>query len=271
MGLRNKTRFAGQRRRVLRGMRLVPRLKSDSINMSLFAPQRCFNPDHPEWLDRPGVNPDWVREELRAMERANRGLGGHQLVLRYLRRLLSEGSNSALSVLDLGTGSADVPRAIVAWARRMELPVTVVAVDANPVVLATARANCRDWPEIRLEHQDLRSLPYPNESFDVVLCSLTLHHLGRPDAIGLLKRMHDLARVGYLLNDLRRNWGAIWTTELLARTVLRSPILRNDAPQSCRAAFTVAELREMARQAGLPRFQIHRHHAMFRMVLFGKK
>ena len=222
-------------------------------------------------MDRPGVDPDLLREELRALERANRRLGGHQLMLHYVRKLVAETRKPSLSILDLGTGSADVPRAIVDWARRARVSLTVLAVDGNPVVLETAREACQVWPEIRLEQHDLRMLPQAPGSFDLVLCSLTLHHFSNADAVNLLRQIGNIARLGYVLNDLRRNWCAIWVTELFARTIIRSPILQRDAPQSCRAAFTPGELHGMARQAGLKDFQIKRHHAMFRMVLIGRK
>lgn len=127
------------------------------------------------------------------------------------------------------------------------------------------------WPEIRLEQHDLRALPYAADSCDLVLCSLALHHFTSADAVTILRRMQKIARVSYIVNDLRRNWPAIGMTNLLARTVMRSRIFRHDAPQSCRAAFTIRELRTMARQAGLRNFRIKRHQAGFRMVLEGRK
>lgn len=241
------------------------------IGMSLFAPTRRFNAQRPEMMDQPGVDPDLVREELRALERANRRLGGHRLMLHYVGRLLGTARRPSVSILDLGTGSADIPRAIVAWARRVRLPVTVVAVDTNPVALEIARTACREWPEIRLDEHDLRTLPYAPESFDLVLCSLALHHFGNAEAQAILQRIHTLARVGCVVNDLRRNWLAIVAAELVARTVLRNPVTRNDVPQSCRAAFSVGELRTMAQRAGMSRFQIHRHHGCFHMVLESRK
>lgn len=244
---------------------------SGSVNMSVLTPPRRFHSSEPEWIDRPDADPAWVRAELRALEKANRHLGGHRLMVDYVKMLIAGKGQSPVSILDLGTGSADIPRAVVAWARQVRRPVSVVAVDNNPVALAEAREACRDWPEIKLEAQELRQLPYSPGSFDLVLCSLTLHHFDEREAVDLLRRMSEIARVGFVINDLRRNWCAIWATELLARTVLRSPILRHDAPQSCRAAFTVGELRDLARGAGLKQFQINRHHTTFRMVLCGKK
>ena len=243
----------------------------DSSGMNLLTPSRRFDPNYPELIDRDGTDQAWLRQELHVLESTNRRLGGHQLVVRYVEQLLESRRMTSLSILDLGTGIADIPRAIVAWSRRRSVSITVLAVDGNPVVLEIARESCRDWPEIKLEQHDLLALPYAPESFDLVLCSLTLHHFSSANAVEILRRIHDLARLGYIVNDLRRNWLAICSIELLARTVIRSDIVRHDAPQSSRAAFTIDELRAMASQAGLTNFRINRHQAGFRMVLVGRK
>jgi 2-polyprenyl-3-methyl-5-hydroxy-6-metoxy-1,4-benzoquinol methylase len=237
---------------------------------SLFGPRRQFDPNEPELMDRPDVNKAWLREELEILEKLNR-LGGHRLILRYIRRLLDPRKVQPLRVLDLATGAADIPRAIVAWAKRRRMEISVTAVDVNEHVLRSAREWCRDWPEITLERHDLLELPYAPASFDIVLCSLALHHFKTEDAVTVLRRMNEIARVGYIVNDLQRNWPSIWAAELLTRTLMRSPIVRHDGPQSFRAAFTVAELGSMAREAGMKRFSVKRHQGIFRMVLSGKK
>jgi ubiquinone/menaquinone biosynthesis C-methylase UbiE len=239
--------------------------------MNLFAPPRRFSLNYPELMDRPGISRALLREELQILETANRRWGGHKLVLGYVQRLLGSARTKSLTILDLGTGAADIPRAIVAWARQRKLPVAITAVDGNSGVLEIAREACRDWPEIRLEQHDLRALPYAADSFDLVLCSLALHHFDSAVAVAILRRINELARRSCVVNDLHRNWPAIWTIELLARTVIKSHIVSNDAVQSARAAFTVRELWAMAEQAGLTNFRIHRHQWFFRMVLEGKK
>ena len=229
----------------------------DSRTTHFFAPPRHFDPANPELIDRPDTDPALLREELTVLENVNRR-GGHALVLRSLERLLPPTRVGPLSILDLGTGAADYPRAIAAWARQRGLPVAITAVDRNPQVLDLAREWCRDWPEIRLEQHDLLALPYAAESFDVVMCSNALHHFDAEDAVTILRRMQELARVGFILHDLRRNWPAIWAMELVARTFIKSGIARHDAVQSCRAAFTVDELSALARRAGLRNFHIRR-------------
>jgi hypothetical protein len=83
--------------------------------------------------------------------------------------------------------------------------------------------------------------------------------------------MQKVARLGYVVNDLCRNWLTISTTELFVRALFCSPVVRHDAVQSCRGAFTVGELQAMANRAELENFQINRHHGVFRMVLEGRK
>jgi SAM-dependent methyltransferase len=239
--------------------------------MNFFAPSRHFDPDEPELIDRPGLDRALLHEELRLLEDLNRRLSGHKLVIESVERLLGPATPKSLSILDLGTGSADIPRAIVAWAQQKKIAITITAVDGNAEILKFAEESSRDWQEINFAQYDLRSLPYAKNSFDLVLCSLALHHFNEAEAIAILRRISEIARIGYAVNDLRRNWLSIAFTELLVRTAIRSQIFRHDAPKSCRAAFSVPELRALGESAGLKNFQVTRHHWIFRMILRGKK
>jgi 2-polyprenyl-3-methyl-5-hydroxy-6-metoxy-1,4-benzoquinol methylase len=239
--------------------------------MNLLSPPRCFDANSPELIDRPGIDQALLWEELKVLESANRRFGGHRLILDFIRQFLCATQDTSLRILDLATGGADIPRSIAAWFRERHWPVTITAVDRNPEILKYARESCRDWPEIYLEQHDLQALPYASESYDLVLCSLALHHFSAADAVGILRRMQEIARVGYIVSDLRRNCVAIWITKVLARTLIRSHMMRHDALQSCRAAFTPGELRRMAQQAGLEHFQIARRQGVFHMVLAGWK
>ncbi|HVM60219.1 MAG TPA: methyltransferase domain-containing protein [Verrucomicrobiae bacterium] len=238
--------------------------------MSLFVPPRRFDPAIPEIMDRRGNDPALLRADLRVLENINRFLGGHRIPLRHLDDLLTVTPMNRLTILDLATGGADVPRSVARWARRRGLHVEITAVDGNPEILQIARENCAAWPEIRIEQHDLLALPCPTASFDVVLCSLTLHHFSEANVVAILRRIHDIARVGYVINDLRRSWIAIGLSKLMARTVIRNPIARFDAPASCERAFRVAELRALAAQAGLRDFVIRRQ-PFFRMAITGRQ
>ena len=235
--------------------------------MSLLVPPRRFEPAVPEMMDRRGNDPALLRADLRVLETINRHLGGHRIVRRYLPDLVKQPS---VSILDLGTGAADVPRVVAHWARTRGVKTEITAVDGNPEILQVARENTAGWPEIRVEEADLLALPYRSASFDIVLCALTLHHFGEADVVAILRRIHDIARGGYIINDLRRNQVAIRLGQLMARTLITNPLARFDAPASCERAFTIGELRALAARAGMTDFAIHRHR-FFRMVLVGRK
>lgn len=238
--------------------------------MSLLIPPRRFDPAVPEMMDRPGQDYQLLKEDLAELQRINRALGGYRIPLRYLDQLLQRVSPPIrrFTVLDLATGAADVPRAIVTWAKQRSYAVEITAVDVNPDILRIAREHTVGWPDIRLEQQNLLALPYPPASFDIVLCALALHHFAAPDVIAILRRIHDIARVGYIVNDLRRNRTAIWLSRLMVNTVVTNPIARFDAPASCERAFAMDELRAMAAQAGMLNFRVRRH-PVFRMALVG--
>lgn len=237
--------------------------------MSLFVPPRRFDPDVPEIMDRRGNDPALLRADLHVLENINRYLGGHRIALGYLEKLLAVVPTDPVRILDLATGGADVPRAVTQWARERHLRVDITAVDGNPEIIAIARERSAAWPEIRIEQHDLLALPYPTGSFDIVLCALTLHHFSEANVVAILRRIRDIARVGYVVNDLRRNRVAVRLSKLMARTVIRNPIARFDAPASCERAFSLAELRAMALQADLQNFTIRRH-PYFRMAMAGR-
>jgi ubiquinone/menaquinone biosynthesis C-methylase UbiE len=239
--------------------------------MWLLVPQRRFDPHQPEQIDRPELDNDSLRLELEALERANRRLCGHQLMVHYVQRLVRWQGLKSISVLDLGTGVADIPRALIAWGRRHDVRINITAVDGSSRVLVFARKACRDWPEISFAEHNLLSLPYAPASFDLVICSLALHHFDRRDAVIVLRRVSEIAKVSYLVNDLRRNWFSTLATPLLAGAIMKHDIVRQDALASSRAAFSVRELRGMAEEAGLANYRINRHHLGFRMVLHGTK
>jgi SAM-dependent methyltransferase len=235
--------------------------------MNLFVPPRRFDPAVPEMMDRPGNDTALLRADLRVLEKINRFLGGHRIPLLYLPDFLNAKS---VTILDLGTGAADVPRSIARWARANGVNANITGIDSNSDILQIARENVAGWPEIRIEQADLLGLPYRPDSFDVVLCSLTLHHFSEADVVAILRRIHDIARGGYIINDLRRNRTAIWLSKLMAHTLITNPIARFDAPASCERAFTTSELRVLAQRAGMSRFSIHQHR-FFRMALVGRK
>lgn len=212
--------------------------------------------DTEELLDGPLDDPDALAGNLRDLARVNRLLGGVALSRRGLEVLagrLAE-AGTTISLLDVGTGAADIPLALLDDWRHRGRRLDVTGVDEREEVLQAAR---RVRPSIdtvaglRLVVADGRQLPWPDASFDVVHCSLVLHHLDQRDAVALLREMARVARLGIVVNDLARGrlrWVGAW---LLAHLGTRNRFTRHDAPLSVRRAWSRREARAMLAVAGL--------------------
>ena len=211
-----------------------------------------------------------LRETLEFLELTNRSFGGRGVVLGFLSRWL-EGRNNRetpVRILDVGTGGADIPRAIALWARRRGLPVHITALELMPHIADIARKNTREFPEVLVRQEDFLRLP-PGETFDYVTASLFLHHMPDESLVPVLRAFDRLARRGVIVSDLLRSLPAYWSVKTLSR-LAGNRVVRHDGPVSVRRAFTTAELQELAGQAGLHYLKARRH-PWFRLSLAGEK
>ncbi len=220
-----------------------------------------------ELMDAPMLDRTELRRALRDLRVVNRWLGGTRVVVRHLSRLISRLPREEYRILDIATGSADIPLALARWARRRGIRLDILATDVHPQTAAMAQELTAREPFIRMGQADARNLPFENNAFDFVLCSTALHHFEREEAIRILRELDRVAAWGVIVNDLRRSRLGLWGARLLAITLWRrSRFTRHDGPLSVRRAFTPAELKELARAAGLENAQV-RSHPVFRLSL----
>ncbi len=222
-----------------------------------------------ELMESPDVELRELGQALRGLEGINRSLGGLRLIRSQLAPLLPV-SPAPLRILDVGTGFADIPRALVRWARRGGFPVEVEAVDRHAGILELAGRACAGYPEIRLHRADALALPFPDGSFDIVLASLILHHMEGSDPIRFLREVDRVACRAVIVNDLRRGRWPFVVTWASLRLLSRSRIHHHDGPVSIRRSFLPQELLDLALAAGWTDPRVSRH-AFFRLALVERK
>lgn len=173
-----------------------------------------------------------------------------------------------IEVLDIASGAADIPRALVAWGRGRGFDVRVTALDISRSALDYARRSGPPDDRLRLLCADITRPFCLDRSFDYVTSALFFHHLTDAQIVEVLRLSDRLARRGIVVNDLVRSRQAFVLTWLL--TWPFHPILHHDGPLSVRRALTPDELVGLARSAGISWLSIERHFGE-RMTVAGER
>lgn len=222
-----------------------------------------------EWMDDPAADPADLARSLAYIRRVNALLGYTRATVGHLERFSRRWKpGETVRILDVATGSADVPRAILKWSRPRGFDVRIVAIDLQATTLRlAAEANDGD-AHIRMVQADALRLPFADGGFDYALTSMFLHHLDDAAAAAVLCEMARVARRGIVAADLLRHRRAYaWVTLF---TLLSGKMVKHDARASVAQAFTMQEILALRERAGVGFARYHRHFG-HRFVLAGER
>ena len=202
-------------------------------------------------MDRPQPVSAELERDLLNLRRLNRFFGSHRLILKFADRWIKPGEQMA--IVDLATGSGDIPRLLVDHARQIGARVEIDAVDRQGATVEIAKKLSAEYPEVSYVAADILEWA-PGRAYDSVLCSLALHHFSEADAVRVLARCHELSRRFVLVADLRRSLLLTFGVYLLTALVFREPMTRYDGRLSAARAFSFSELGQLAKEAGWQHF-----------------
>lgn len=202
-------------------------------------------------MDLPGNDPNELTDMFDDLRRLNHWFGGWTMTARGLTQFISQfETGQSITILDVATGSADIPERLALWAREQGHEMTIIATDRNPDVLKMSKGP-DDCDDVQLVAADALQLPFSDNSFDVAASSFFIHHLTKDEAVAALREMSRVSRHGVLVNDLVRSWPSFIGAWTFTRIFTRNGISRHDAVLSARRSYSSAELVELARLAGL--------------------
>jgi SAM-dependent methyltransferase len=220
-------------------------------------------------MDSGTVSPGELNAALNFLSVTNSFLGGWS-VMRQRLDIWSRGwdKTRVITMLDVGTGAADIPLRILDWGGRRGFKIAITGIDTDASVLDLTRAKTRGITGLTLIHADLKAFAERGERFDYVLGSLLLHHLPPAELVSSLRLCDGLATKGLLFSDLHRTAAAYAGVKAL--TFFAGRVSRFDGPLSVRRAFLPEELALAAGNAGL-RYLTVRREPFFRLSLAGEK
>jgi len=215
-------------------------------------------------MDRPQPVSAELERDLENLRQLNRYFGSYTVIQGFMTRWIRPGDD--MRIVDLATGSGDIPRLIVDHAREVGARVQIDALDQQAATLEIARTLSADYPEVRFVQANIVEWA-PGEPYDIVLNSLALHHFSEEDAVRLLRHCRELSRKFVLVSDLRRGLLATVGVYLLTALIFREPMTREDGRTSAARAFSFEELEELARRADWNNFA-HRKFRFARQAIW---
>jgi ubiquinone/menaquinone biosynthesis C-methylase UbiE len=206
-----------------------------------------------EILDDPATEPAVRLRSIRDVARSNTLLGGTRAVLSVLSTVLRDVGPRA-TLLDVGTGLADIPRQARERAGRLGVALAAFGVDeAESLLRATGSSldggTCAD----------ARRLPFASASVDVVTCSQLLHHFADDEIALVLRELDRVSRGWVIVSDLRRSWLAACGFWLVSWPLGFHRVTRHDGFVSVLRGFTAEELARHVFEATGRRAEVRRH------------
>ena len=207
-----------------------------------------------ELMDDPSLDGVSHEQALTGLRRINWWSRTDLAVWRAIRRnLAGDRFERPISILDIASGGGDLAIRLSIRAERAGIPVNIEGCDISPTAIqfATRQALAANRTNIRFNLCNALQEPLPQAQYDVVMCSLFLHHLNAEDAVLLMEKMQAAARSLVLIDDLQRTRLGYNLAWLGCRLLTRCHVVHVDGPMSVEGAFTVDETRKIAERAGI--------------------
>jgi 2-polyprenyl-3-methyl-5-hydroxy-6-metoxy-1,4-benzoquinol methylase len=209
----------------------------------------------PELLDEDLGTPEEIASSLEDLRIINQRFGGTTTTVDLLRRVAAQTGLHELSLLEVAAGAGDMAIAVRSQLANNDLALAVVLLDRMESHLNGRQAQSICGEAARL--------PFRDRTFDVVSCSLFVHHLEPDEVRQFVSEGLRVARRAVLINDLIRSWLHL-ALVYAGLPSFRSRITRHDAPASVRRAYTIEEMRRLLCDLPATKLEISKHH-LYRM------
>jgi len=210
-----------------------------------------------ELMDDPDLNKKDLSMALSDINRVNTLLGGNAITIRSALKMISDKKiKENVTIADLGCGDGTMLRTLAVVCRQQKINADFVGIDLNVKTIAYAKEMSVAYPEISFITKDLLTLDPKEFSCDIIISTLTLHHISDHDIPKIIKKSLQLAKIGVIINDLHRNLIAYYLFKLFSLFFIKGFVAKNDGLVSIKRGFKKHELIRYANQIGISNYTI---------------
>lgn len=213
-----------------------------------------------------------LQEALDKIASINRLLGGNKLTLHGLKTLLKKSdATKTITIADIGCGNGDMLRMLANYGKKNNLNLTLIGVDANAFTINYARKLSTEYSNIEYVCVDIFSEDFNAIEYDIVLCTLTLHHFSNEEILNIMTTFNKNANIGIVINDLHRSKLAYRLFEKVCAVFKLNKMSREDGLISILRGFKKKELENFSKKLDLKNYTINWKWAFRYQWIIAKK
>lgn len=198
-----------------------------------------------------------LRDALDKIAAINKLLGGNKLTLAGVKYLLKKNDLSGpITIADVGCGNGDMLRMLADYGRIHNISLRLLGIDANRYTINYARKLSENYQEIEYICLNIFDAEFRNLQYDIVLCTLTLHHFADNDIATIVSVFNKNAVMGVVINDLHRSRAAYILFKAVCAVFGLNRMSREDGLVSILRGFRRKELEHFAAKLNLKNSKI---------------
>tara|TARA_R110000868_G_scaffold15443_10_gene70440 strand:- start:2707 stop:3420 length:714 start_codon:yes stop_codon:yes gene_type:complete len=199
--------------------------------------------DKEEMMDDFTMEGEVLREALDKIAKINQLLGGNTLTLLGVKKILSNlVTDKEITIVDVGCGNGDMLRTLAHYGKKNNLNFKLIGVDANNFTINHAINLSVNYPNISFICEDIFGEVFNELKYDIVLCTLTLHHFKNKEIENLMHVFYSNASLGIVINDLHRNSVSYRLFQLLCAVFQLNKMSKSDGLISILRGFKKEDL-----------------------------
>src|SRR5690554_6679473 len=201
-----------------------------------------------EMIDDFSMEGEELCDGLDKLAGINKLLGGNRVTLGGVKELIaSRSAQRSFKIVDIGCGNGDMLRLLAEFAHEQSLDFQLTGIDANAFTIKHAESLSGDYPNISFRCENIFDST-TDEQFDIVLCTLTLHHFSDREIVDLLRIFKKKTALGIVINDLHRSRLAYYLFQAVCFIFGLNRMSREDGLVSILRAFKNNDLKMYSRQ-----------------------